>query len=418
MIASGVEPGHERATRSDEPVSDHVAPGELQPDPVDPPGREPCQRQLHPGLVFGDDGSADPARCIGGGRRATGIASRSHELDRQRAARPVAECAHDPPHAAIADVRDQDRPLPAPVEPADPGDVRRDHGVLVGEHVGVVPLDRDQTADRGPIRVEVAGVFIGLDDEVPAAAHAGDRRRRRREVGRQRCADEPGRVPAALGEEMQQPSRGGRLAVRAGDADQAAASRRCCVGDDLLDLLRLDAGAGRREHLRMVRMHGGDRLGDRQPVDDGCAGLVDDVPGVVRRGDPHPGRGDRRRQMPHARGVACGHARPHGGGVDRRAGRSRAAHPEDMDPLACADGSRGARGREAARDLGGGAGHEDAGEGVEIDGFAAGAGVASTRRSSSSNAARALSTLLPFRSRSQRWRIDLDAVAHRRPRGT
>ena len=64
-----------------------------------------------------------------------------------------------------------------------------------------------------------------------------------------------------------------------------------------------------------------------------------------------------------------------------------------------------ARGREAARDLGGGARHEDAGEGVEIDGFAAGAGVASTRRSSSSNAARALSTLLPFRSRSQRWRI-------------
>ena len=50
---------------------------------------------------------------------------------------------------------------------------RVEHRRLVGEHVGVVPLGRGQDRDRRPVRVEVAGVLVGLDDERARPAGPG-----------------------------------------------------------------------------------------------------------------------------------------------------------------------------------------------------------------------------------------------------
>ena len=63
---------------------------------------------------------------------------------------------------------------------------RIDDGGAIGEHVGVVPLGAGEDRDVRPVRVEVAGVFVRLDDERRSPAPA----RRRRAV-------RPSRTPAA-----------------------------------------------------------------------------------------------------------------------------------------------------------------------------------------------------------------------------
>ena len=63
-------------------------------------------------------------------------------------------------------------------------------------------------------------------------------------------ADEPGRVRAGPDEHVEQPAGRRRLAVRAGDRDQAPPAGRGRVGDDLLDALGRDARARARPRAR------------------------------------------------------------------------------------------------------------------------------------------------------------------------
>ena len=123
---------------------------------------------------------------------------------------------------------------------ADPRLERREHRRPVGEHVGVVPLRRGQHDHVRPVRVEVAGVLVGLDDE--RRPGAPPRRRRHpdpRQRRRQQRPHERARVRAARRQDVDQPAGRRALAVGARDRDQRPARRR--VRDDLLPRLERDA---------------------------------------------------------------------------------------------------------------------------------------------------------------------------------
>ena len=97
-------------------------------------------------------------------------------------------------HAGVPHIRDERRPWNAP-QPCREG---RNHGVPVGEHVRVIPLDGRQEHDIRAIRVEVARVLVGFDDELGSPARAGGRRHAAGELGREQRADEGRRIVTAL----------------------------------------------------------------------------------------------------------------------------------------------------------------------------------------------------------------------------
>ena len=119
-----------------------------------------------------------PAACARSGRPRSDRASRERRPRRPRTSGPVSE----PP----SDVRAPGSPTLATSVAA----VRRRRrsqaanaastAAAIGEHVRVVPLDAGQDRDVGSVRVEVAGVLVGLDDERPLPAPTGPWPARRR----------------------------------------------------------------------------------------------------------------------------------------------------------------------------------------------------------------------------------------------
>ena len=88
-------------------------------------------------------------------------------------ARPVtAQAMAQGGDVRVGDVGDEDRRAVADRGRADPGFEGGADRAEVREDVGVVPLERRQDDDRRPVRIEVAGVLVGLDDEGIAVAPA------------------------------------------------------------------------------------------------------------------------------------------------------------------------------------------------------------------------------------------------------
>ena len=121
--------------------------------------------------------------------------------------RPVAQAGRELGDSVVGDVGDErGRRDRAVRRAAQPGVEGRDHGGPIGEDVGMVPLGRRHDRDRGPVRVEVAGVLVGLDHEGRSTPPPSGRADAAGELGRQQRADErrrvtprprPGRGPAS-----------------------------------------------------------------------------------------------------------------------------------------------------------------------------------------------------------------------------
>ena len=260
-------------------------------------------------------------------------------------ARPARQQRQDAPDTCVADVGHEDRPAVGQVRAIgrapDPVGERRHDTVLVREHVGVVPLRRDEDGHGRSVRVEVAGVLVRLDDEVLPCPEPGDAADRAGDRTRQDGPDEPGRVAPGADEQMEQPAGRRGLAVRASDGDEPPAPGRGRVGDDLLDALRLDPERTGGEQLRVIGLDGGHGLGDGQPIDDGRPVSVDDVAGVVTPVDRDAG-GEHGRCRPDLarRGRTRSRSRlPHGRGAPRlrwphhrRRGRGCASRVRSGDP--------------------------------------------------------------------------------------
>ena len=88
------------------------------------------------------------------------------------------------------------------------------------------------------------------------------------------------------GQDVDQPAGRGALAVRPGDADQRPPDRRVC--DDLLPRLQGDAGSPGGDQLRVVRVDGGERLGDRESLRPRRRGDVRRRDGQPRPRSPAP----------------------------------------------------------------------------------------------------------------------------------
>ena len=208
----------------------------------------------------------------------------------------------------------------------------------------MVPLGRGQDDDRWPVGVEVAGVLVGLDDErVPIAPARGGRDTQARERRRQQRPHEGAGIAARGDQDVDEPARGGALAMGAGDPDQPAPGRG--IGHDLLPGLERDAGRPRGAELRVAGVDRGEGLGHREPG--GRVG-VQHVRRVVRRRHDDAGRVERGRVGPVAARVA---AIDRGAGPrreQRRRGRAGAGRPDDVDALARADRPGVARRREPA----------------------------------------------------------------------
>ena len=250
---------------------------------------------------------------------------------------------------------------------------------------------------RGPVRVEVAGVLVRLHDERRALAPARGRRRRRSRSAHagSSAPDERRRVRAARREHPDEPARRSCSCracrrPRRASGRAAASATTCCHGSS-----GMPAARGGRE-LRVVGIDRGEGLGDREPVRRRPASRT--WAGVVAAGDVDAGaprapactgwrrRGRSRRPTPRptaARSAAADAPAP--------------ARADDVDPLARrGSGARGTRGRQARPDRRGRV-RPDASCG-------AAAGRRSTRASSSSIAATALSRLFALRSPGHRYR--------------
>ena len=158
-----------------------------------------------------------------------------------------------------------------PVEPPDPALERRDDVRPGREHVGVVPVGVEQDPDDRPVRVEVAGVLVGLDDGRPALAQPDDGRRGTGELRRQDGPDEGRRVEPGPDEQVDEPAGRRRLAVGPGDRQQVTAAGRDRVGDELLAADGRDPERMGRVELGLVRIDRGQRLRDGDPVDERLA---------------------------------------------------------------------------------------------------------------------------------------------------
>jgi hypothetical protein len=210
-----------RGGRHPERVCRIVAPRGRQPDP-DRPGKRVETRDLErrPGRVGPDDPAEERGRRPGERPEPAGdparvprdpLGSHVHQRRRDHPTRPVGKPGDERGDPVVGDVRHQHgrAALRSCAGAAEPRLERRDHGLPIGEHVRMVPLRGGDDGDRRPVRIEVAGVLVRLDDERPTIAAAG----RRRHVepglrGREQRTDERARVEACAREHVNQPARG------------------------------------------------------------------------------------------------------------------------------------------------------------------------------------------------------------------
>ena len=306
------------------------------------------------------------------------------EGDRDDPPRPVSEPAGDRRGSRVRDVDDERRRLAARIghhrpQPALEG---IEHGRLIGEDVGMVPLGVQEHGDRRSVGVEVACVLVRLDDAHVAPTETSGGRRLAGWAPRHERTDEAARVAAGGDQHVEQPAGRGRLAVGAGDADELLARGPRRIGHELLPRFEGDAMGPSGGELRMVRRDGGERLGDGQAVDDRTRprGHMRRIMGGF---DPDPAGLQRGGVGGRCAGVA---RRDHGPDASRQERGRRGAGaggPNDVDALPGSDGAGGTRRRQAGADLGCAAGHPSA---------------RGRRASSRSSAAPALASLLACRS--------------------
>ena len=114
-------------------------------------------------------GGQDPAPPLGrsnpgpeAGRQLPGILARARDGRGQDPARPVLEARQEGGDSRVSGVRHERR---VRAEAPDPVLEHVDDRGPVGEDVRVVPVGVQDHPDRGPVRIEVAGIFVRLDDE-------------------------------------------------------------------------------------------------------------------------------------------------------------------------------------------------------------------------------------------------------------
>ena len=275
----GVDPGGHRTGGGHQTVDREVMADQAQPDAI---GRVLARPAGH--------GSPDPFRQrppartarppIGGAPRPGHLPGHGGLRGRVSLARQVHDDAgalpSRPAHRARGGRPDRRRWRPASAAPwrrarSGRSSRRTRRGrPPVGEHVGMVPLGASQDDDVGPVRVEVAGVLVRLDDEVRAGARPGPSRAARRSARRQHRADERRRVRAGRHEHVREPARRRALAVRARRPPTsrrpaaAASAMTCCHASSGMP------GRPRGHQLRVIGCDGGQRLGDREPVQRPC----------------------------------------------------------------------------------------------------------------------------------------------------
>ena len=269
--------------------------------------------------------------------------------DERRASRPAGARAPRRRHRPRSP-RSDDREVAlaaAPPRPADPGLERRDHRLAVGEHVGVVPLGGGEDDDVGPVRVEVAGVLVGLHDERRRRAPARRRRRAMPGDGRRAAArrrTQPGPRPRRTSD-VDQPARRGALAVGPRDARRAAGRR------PRRRRPAATARAGCRRRARR-RARGGPGRSPSAPwsrrAAPGCGPAVTWAASWLPR-DRDPGGLERRRVRRRAARVAAVTVGARRGGEQRRRRCPGARGPHDVDPLAGPDRPRRTRRARARR---------------------------------------------------------------------
>ena len=222
-MSPGGRPGRLRGAGDAERIGGVVPAGRRQAD------RRPCRRHRRGHAISSvvrrsvtirpDDGRAGRPRSAGSSAASCAAPSRDH--GRGAASSRSRDDRRDP---RIADVRDERSHRSASAR--EPGDERVEDGGVVREDVGVVPFAPVRTATSGSVRVEVAGVLVGLDDEdvsaprpavagVPPVSAAGSS-----------APTNADGIPAGCRQDVDQPARRRALAVRPRDGDQPPARRR------------------------------------------------------------------------------------------------------------------------------------------------------------------------------------------------
>ena len=324
-----------------------------------------------PGQVHQGASRRQPGRPAIARRRPSGPAASDPPGHRHRAGRCAAAARRRPPaarrvaggsprsasrvgHLAAARIADVDHERRGSARRrADPRGEHVEHRRPVGEHVRVVPLGVEvSTATAGPVRVEVAGVLVGLDDEpgpLPQRAVAA------------------GRAGQAAGRSA--PTNARRVAPRADEqVDQPAATWWTCRACP-----PPPGGAGRRSARRRRRPAATPRPGSRRATaarSSGWSGSTDVSALVTARpvddgsaaaSATWDGRGPRLNGMPRAssaRGVRRGPpgsqpvtAAPACAASSGRRGRAGPAAPTTWIRSPVAIGRAAPVGREAAADL-------------------------------------------------------------------
>ena len=199
----------------------------------------------------------------------------------------------------------------------------------IGEHVRVVPLGAGQDGDLRPVRVEVAGVLVRLDDERrPRSWRAVAGGPPVTEVGSSAPTNAAGSCPAATSTCTSQPAVVLLPCVPAtatSGRPAAASATTCCHGSTR------DAERHARRQLRMVGVDRGQGLRDGQPV------------AAAARPSRAPDRGRRQAGCPAASSAGVYGDGPPASqpvttapGVVRKEGRSARpgpGGPDDVDPL-------------------------------------------------------------------------------------
>ena len=261
----GVDARGEGAARRHQRVDGHVPPdGPRRTRSARRPARAGRDLEVRPVAVLGDDGPGDRSRPS---RRRLAVGEQPDAEPPRRASRPGAssDAARRPRSPTLA-TSVGGSPVAEPLRPIQSAKAAH-HRRLVGEHVRVVPFGADQDRDVRAVRVEVAGVLVGLDDEVAARPDPRVAALRRR---RSRPAAAPRRTPTGRARPptstWTQPAGGRGLAVRPGDRDQAPAAGRGRVGDDLLPRSRARCRPRGPPRARGGRGRPRQRLGDREPI--------------------------------------------------------------------------------------------------------------------------------------------------------
>ena len=300
-------------------------------------GHDPADERPRPSAGSGvllrdapDDARTRPFGALDEGRR-------------QDRAGPPGQLPHEQLGAWVAHVRDEDRRRETEDRACrrcglQPAGERGDDGSPVGKDIRVVPLSACDDRDGRVIRIEVAGVFIGLDHEGPPRTEPGRGRDAAGQRGRQERTNERGRVLAGGDEHVDEPACRRALAMRTGHADERPPDR--CVRDDLLPRFDRDMEPAGRLELRMIRVYRGKGFGHGKAVRSRGLGHVGRI--VVLRDDDALGDecGKVRRA---ARDIAAIDQRPESVGQERRTARARPASPNDVDPFTADDGTGGPR---------------------------------------------------------------------------